>query len=671
MFGDEATTREILGNLPTWLVAMFYVTTALACGTAAVGFWRRTKLHAAGRRSSSGTTRRSGDWKSVVEFLLFHREMRRDPFAGWAHLLTFYGFAVLFVGTCLVFLEHDTPLHFYYGWFYQAASLAIDLGGVAFLAGLGMFAARRLRGVSGSPRILRAWWVAALPALLAAIGATGFLVEAARIAVDMPAFERFSIVGYLLASVLQALGAEGTRAAELHRMAWTLHAVLCVALFVLLPWKFFGHMLYGPVSWSRRRRGPIAALAVQRLGADFPPGAAQWSDFSPRDLLHGDACTTCGRCNEVCPATAAGKPLFPRDVVLAIRERMGVDSRNGSALVADDVLWSCTTCGACNQACPVGIDVYDKIVDLRRGRIEAGAVPVAAEDVFDSIAANYNPYGKPNADRLAWAQGLEVPVAQPGESIELLYWVGCSGAFSPEGQAVARAMVKILNRLGLDYRILGTEERCTGDPARRMGEEGLFRMCAAHNLKQLGERRVKKVLTHCPHCYNTMKNEYAAVRAESLEKSPDAGAQAPPFEVLHHSEFLAAEIDAGRLRGGGPTGESLTFHDPCYLGRGNGRTAEPRAVVNSLGLPILEMPRHGAESFCCGAGGGSMWLDVRGSERIENQRFEEARSTGAAIVATACPFCKTMLDSARQASEGSPGPSVMDLAELVVAAEGL
>lgn len=381
-----------------------------------------------------------------------------------------------------------------------------------------------------------------------------------------------------------------------------------------------------------------------------------------RDLLQADACTTCGRCNEVCPAAAAGKPLRPRNVVLELRENLSSSSPASPLKVADDVLWSCTTCTACNQACPVGIDVYDKIIGLRRGRVESGLIPPAAEDVFESVTEFSNPYGKSNADRMLWASGLDVPVAQDNEPIDTLYWIGCSGSFSPEGQSVARAMVTILNRLGVKYRVLGTRERCTGDPARRMGEEGLFQKCAAHNLGELKLRGVRNIITHCPHCYNTLRNEYPSVD----------GGQEVTWTTRHHTEFLAEQVAAGKLRGSQRLSKSVTFHDPCYLGRGNGVVEEPRRVLSGLSLPIVEMPRNRESSFCCGAGGGSQWLDVRGTDRIENQRYAEAAATGSAIIGTGCPFCKTMLTAAQQSKSNgeATGPRILDVAELTVLAEG-
>jgi Fe-S oxidoreductase len=504
--------------------------------------------------------------------------------------------------------------------------------------------------------------VTSLSALLLVIGVSGFLLEGARIAVDLPPHEWCSIVGYPLALGLRSCGVHGSSAVAFQQLLWGGHAAACLTFFALLPWGVFGHMSYGLANVALRPERRLSHLPAWSIGPQQPPGALRWNQFAPLDLLQADACTTCGRCNDVCPAAAAGKPLRPRDVVLSLRRNH--DQRVGSIplQLSDDVVWSCTTCAACNHACPVGIDVYDKIVDLRRGRVESGRVPSSAEDVFDAVSDRGNPFGRPPAERLNWARGLNVPVAQSDESIDVLYWVGCSGSFSPEGQAVARAMVKILNRLGVNYCVLGTAERCTGDPARRMGEEGLFRECAARNLSELRSRGVKKVLTHCPHCYNAFRNEYPSVDGEPA-----------PWETRHHTEFLSEQISLGKFGGATRLAELVTFHDPCYLGRGNGIVSPPREAIKGLNLTIVEMPRHGENSFCCGAGGGAMWLDVRGDERIENQRYAEAANTKARILGTACPFCKTMLAAARQEKESaeSAGPRVLDVAELVAMSEGL
>ena len=661
----EDITRPIMGNVPAVLQLAFYIATLVACGLAGLGLLRRFWRYRHGAaRVRRGPQRRSSlaGFGDVVSYLTFHQQLLRDRYAGTAHLLMFYGFVVLFIGTCLVFLEHDTPLHFFYGTFYLMASLCIDLGGVAFIAGLAMFLARRRRG--GSPRLLSAWWVATLAWLLLAIGLTGFLLEAARIAQHLPAFERWSIVGYTLAVGLRALGVQGEVALMWHRVLWITHAALCVAFFALLPWKFFGHMVYGAVSWATRTGEPLGKLRLPAL-AERGPGAVRVADFPWHDLLQADACTTCGRCNAVCPAHAAGKALRPREVVLGLRaacDAATTTAENGQAIttyIPEPMLWSCTTCGACNEACPVGIEIYDKIVEGRRGLVESGSVPPAAVDVFDHTARQFNPYGKAARDRLAWASGLAVPVAQADAPISLLYWVGCAGSFDPDGQVVSRAMIKILTHLGIDYHLLGAQECCTGDPARRLGEEGLFQQLAQHNIACLKRHGVVRVLTHCPHCFNTFKNEYPALGGD--------------FTVEHHSQFLARMIQQGKLQLPAGHAGTVTFHDPCYLGRGNGETVAPRQVLQALpALQLREMPRSGRQSFCCGAGGGALWLDMPGQVRVETLRAEEAAGTGATTVATGCPFCKTMLEAGRQGlPPGSGTFAVKDLAELVVEAEGL
>jgi Fe-S oxidoreductase len=660
MSASEDITRQILGNVPPLLQGVFYLTTGVACVLAGVCFVRRMRRYGHGLPQAVVERPRRSWWRSIVavlSYVTFHQQLLRDRYAGIAHLLMFYGFGVLFIGTCLVFLEHDTPLHFFYGTFYLVASLTIDLGGVAFIVGLVMFLARRLRG--RTPRLLQAWWVTALAWLLLAIGVTGFGLEGARIAQEMPTFERWSIVGYPLALGLRGLGIHGEVALQWHRVLWVAHAALCVAFFALLPWKFFGHMVYGSLSWSTRSATLPGTLHVPQL-AGRSPGAQRGGDFPWYDLLQADACTTCGRCNAVCPALAAGTALRPREVVLGLRAAF--DAGREAALIEhipEEMFWACTTCGACNEVCPVGIEIVHKIVDGRRGRVESGTVPAAAEDVFEHTAGHFNPYGKAASDRLAWASGLDIPVAQHDEPIALLYWVGCAGAFDPDGQAVSRAMIKILTHLGINYRLLGRRECCTGDPARRLGEEGLFQQLARQNIACLTQHAVERVLTHCPHCFNTFKNEY-----------PTLGAR---FTVEHHSQFLARMIRTGRLQLPGSAAAPVTFHDPCYLGRGNGEIVAPRQVLAALSpLQLLEMPRHGKQSFCCGAGGGAMWLDPPGHVRIETLRAQEAAATGARTVATACPFCKTMLEAGQQSIAATHGGlTVKDLAELIVEAKGL
>lgn len=370
-------TRQIMGNVPRWMAISFYAAVTMACVWSFVQFYLKFARHRRGRAEPTKPESRQITLAhrvlSGLSYVVFHRQLMRDRYAGIAHILLFYGFTVLFIGTCLVFLEHDTPLHFFYGQFYLIASLIIDLGGIAFLVGVGLFLYRRMRG--DNPRILQQADVTCLLLLLLAIGVTGFLLEGTRIAVDLPEFERWSIVGYTIAVVLNAIGVEGQQARDWHRFWWAVHAIVCIAFFALVSWKFFSHMLFAPIAWALRPKRSWTTLRPVELNLDSgvernitAPGANGWNDFPWVDLLQSDACTTCGRCNSVCPANAAGKPLRPREIVLGVREAM--NHQNDASLshfLDDDAIWSCTTCAACNSVCPVGIEVYDKIVERRRG----------------------------------------------------------------------------------------------------------------------------------------------------------------------------------------------------------------------------------------------------------------------------------------------------------------
>ena len=486
MSKSELITRQILWNVPPWLEITFYAFTFTACGIALLLFICRIAKYRQSKRPDNGPSPSphsilSQEGRkvlqprarpvlaaigSVTSYLAFHEQLRRDRYAGVAHILMFYGFSILFIGTCLVFLEHDTPLHFLYGRFYLVSSLIIDLGGMAFIAGLLIFLVRRLK--RDSSRLLKQWWVGSLVLLLLLIALTGFLVEGARIAWKMPNFEKWSVVGYTIAAGLRALNIKDGNALVLHRIMWITHAIFCVIFFALLPWRFFGHIVYGAASWATRTPRPRGTLRL----AGREPGAVTWRDLEWRDLLQADACTTCGRCNDVCPAQAAGKPLKPREVVLGLRDAMNDGRGVLTTFIPDEAIWSCTTCGACNDACPVGIEVYDKIIEMRRGRVEIGEVPHIVEEVFESTSDRSNPLNRPNHERMNWAAGHDVPVAKENEPIELLYWVGCAGSFDPDGRTVAQSMIKILNHLKLNYHVLGPRESCTGDPARRLGEDG-------------------------------------------------------------------------------------------------------------------------------------------------------------------------------------------------------
>lgn len=639
--------REILWNVPPVVVDVLYVLTALSALWVLAWFVRRQRLWTRGGPASDQLPWRAG-MSRLALYLLTHQKIRRDRYTGWMHLLIFWGFMTLLLATTLVAIQHHTGVRFLTGTTYLLFSLAADLGGLAFTVGIGMALWRR-RSASALGRLLPSWSTTLLLRLLLLVAGTGFLVEGARIAHAFPAFEVWSPVGYVTALGLRVVGLNGESVPLFHLTLWIFHAVLVVVFFVLIPVTVLRHIVLGAYSVAR----PAGQTGVLHEPAKPVTTAVDLPHFRRLDLVQSDACLTCGLCTAVCPAQAAGKPLSPRAVVLGLRAHLDQPRVPLTRQVADDALWSCTTCNACDVACPIDIHIVDKIVTLRRGRVATGELPDSAAAALESTAQKFNPFGQANSARLDWASGLDVPVVENGETVDLLYWVGCAGAFDPDGRAVTRAMVKILNHLGIAYRILGCAERCTGDPARRLGEEGLWGELAQENQQRFAAHRVQTILTHCPHCFHAFAKEYVAV--------------GPMPRVLHHSQWLRDRLGDGTLRVHSRAAEKVTFHDPCYLGRVNDETAAPRSVLDQMhGGQRVEMRRSGKQSFCCGGGGGQLWLDVQGRTRLETIRAADVEETGCQTVATGCPFCRVMLEAGRTGLGAGQGNwRVRDLAELV------
>lgn len=653
----EQITREIEWNVTLWMQVFLYV--GAFAGVLIAG-WRLSRRYHVWKLGRSANVQVSipRSLANAIAWILNRGKMPRDGFASLMHLLILWGFIILFIGTTLVFLERQTPLHFFYGPFYLVASAVIDLGGLGFLIGLGMAVYRRY--VQRQPRLKASAWVGTLLGLMIAIGVTGFLLEGFRISVTMPGFEKVSFVGYGLALMFRAGGLATEELTRLHRADWLLHAALSIAFFGLATVYFFRHIIVSVLSVALRPTRARGALRPYELSPESNPSGSVF-DMTWKDLLDADACTACGRCTSVCPATAAGKTLDPRGVVLKLSDLVSrhASRRDGTTPSAFDTitereLWDCTTCGACVYECPVDIEVFDKIIDLRRQLVDVGNISPAARGCLEGLEHRQNPWDYPPAQRATWSETLKLPGIVLGKKPEWIYWIGCAGAFEPSAQSISRAMVEILRQAKVDFVVLGSEERCTGDPARRMGDEGLFQRFRNKNLETFRRHGIHKIVTHCPHCFNTFKNEYR-----------DGGE--PEFEVIHHSQLLSHLISEGKIRLTGSTADKqVTFHDPCYLGRHNGEFTAPRTVVDSLpGMKRVEMPRSREKSFCCGGGGGQMWLESRGQQRVENVRLSEARQTGASLVATACPFCKVMLETASVTAGQQDQVKIKDISELL------
>jgi Fe-S oxidoreductase len=412
------------------------------------------------------------------------------------------------------------------------------------------------------------------------------------------------------------------------------HLAFVFAFLRYLPHSKHLHIATAPLNvWLARtsQRGRLEPLRFDVPDDELRFGVATIADLTRKEVVDSFSCTECGRCQDACPAYATGKILSPKLVIMGVRDH--VLAQNAEPIlgngVPEQMIWDCVTCGACVEACPVSIEHIDHIVDLRRSRVMVDATfPAEAEPMLRDVERAGNPWGKPQTDRGAWAEELGVRVLEPGDSApEYLYWVGCAASFDERARASAEATAKLLQRAGVDFAILGPREACTGDPARRMGNEYVFQSYAEQNVATLHESGVTKIVASCPHCFNTLANEYG-----------DFGGR---YEVLHHTELLADLVERGRLRpkvGATP----ITYHDSCYLARHNDVLLQPRKLVEAVGRPV-EMARSGKKTFCCGAGGAHMWMEEQGTP-INAERAREAVATGAETLAVACPFCTVMLD---------------------------
>jgi len=585
----------------------------------------------------------------------------RHIYAGAFHSLFFFGFIGLFCGTLVVMAHEDFGLHVMQGNFYLwFQSLALDLCGFFAIIGLCMALARR--ALFRPARLENTKRDLLTAPVLLLILCNGFALEGLRLAATNDPFADWSPVGALVArGFAAAIPADQFR--PLHAGLWWFHLVTVLALMAALPWTKLRHVVAAPINiYFRQLQARGAVLKPIDLETAESFGVKSLEQFTLKSLMDLDACTECGRCQDACPAYASGKPLSPKKLIFDLRDllhdkRDNVLTAEDAATVPDQIgeaaLWSCTTCMACMEACPVLIEHVPKIVDMRRYLVmEEARFPDTMQQAIRSLESRGHPFAGNTMSRSEWHRGLDVRVLGEGESAEYLYWVGCATALNARNHSTARALASIMNEAGVDFGILGEDEHCTGDSARRMGHEFLFQTMAQQNIATLESRAVKKIVVTCPHCLNSLKNEYA-----------DFGTQ---YEVVHHSQLLADLVASGRYKPRGEQAASVTFHDPCYLGRYNGVFDEPRHAIAAVpGTSMIEMPRHREGSFCCGAGGGRAFMEEPVANRVSNLRAREAVATGADIVGVGCPFCMNMMEEAVNTESGSRPVKVRDIAELL------
>ncbi len=663
--GTKEPAREVFDGIPGALQVAFYTVIPVLLVWGAFAFSNRVRNWERGAPDRRKTTKKNvknrlRDFRAGA----YMQTLLRDSAAGLMHSMIYFGFMVLLGVTTVLEIDHQMPegLKFLHGRTYMAYSFIGDLAGLVFVVGIVWAIVRRYVQRPYRIRIKTKPEHAIILGVFLLIGLSGFFAEAFRIAeAGSPSHEKWSFIGYPLAQLFD--GASEHTLSTWHQIMWITHVVAFAAFLVMLPITMLRHIFTSPLNMylkdRDRPKGAMRAMPNLTETSLESFGASVVEDFTWKQLLDTDACTMCGRCTSVCPAHATGKPLDPREIVLKTGEVMAASANpqvtpplsidkeitiSANSLfdrITAEEVWSCTTCRACDEICPVNIEILDKILDMRRYlSLMESNFPSELGNAYRAMENQGNPWGMNQGERADWADGLDVAVVDPGDpfSAEYLYWVGCAGSFDDKNKKVTQAMANLLRRAGIEVAILGPSEMCTGDSARRSGNEYLFQMLAMPNIEMLNGMGVKKIIAQCPHCFNTLKNEY-----------PQLGGN---YEVIHHTQLLENLIASGELDVSQATlEERITYHDSCYLGRHNDVYLAPRKVVGSIkGIEVVEMQRNGTKGMCCGAGGARMWMEENVGTKVNDERAVEAISTGATRVATACPFCYIMLDDGVKAA---------------------
>jgi Fe-S oxidoreductase/nitrate reductase gamma subunit len=656
MSDPQQATREVLWNIDhVWVMYALFVPTVIV---AVYGLYRRLRLWRRGG-SENRFDRPGARISLVIKYALLQLRTWRKLYPGSFHAMIFWGFVILTVATTVVMIDYDFGVPIMRGRFYlYFQSLAVDIFGVLAIVGVSMAATRRW--IARPKQLVYTTEASVILVLIFSMLVTGFLIEGWRIAATGDPWARWSPMGNLVAAASRPLMSIDTMTTA-HRVTWWTHLLLVFGFIAWAPYTKMAHAITSTANIYASRLAPIGAT-LRKI--DFEKseklGIASLAGFTWKDMLDFDACTECGRCTAVCPANRVGKKLSPRDVILDLQRLMHAPDRDfvqsfigETPALSKEPMWECTTCGACVEACPVSIEQMPKIVDVRRYLVmEDAEFPETMQQALTSLETRGHPLRGTAFSRVDWARDLDVPTVAEAKDAEVLLWVGCGGALVERNQKVVRALAQLLSEAGVKFAILGREEKCTGDPARRIGNEFLFATLAQENIATLDRHQIKKIVTSCPHCFNTFRNEY-----------PQFGGR---YEVYHHSEFLAALVNEGKLPARTPSGKKIAFHDPCYLGRHNGVYDAPRQLVQlSSGAAPIEMSQSRENSFCCGGGGGMSFIDEPPHQRVNQERARQVLETDADIVAVGCPFCMTMLEDGLNARKGDREIKVMDVAELL------
>lgn len=607
--------------------------------------------------------------KGVFLYAFAQKRMFRDLYAGLFHIFIFWGFVVLLLRSVSLVAQGLVP-GFDPGTFLGCLTpwyiLMKDVFEVFVLVAIAMAVGRRL--FARPARLDNSWDAYATLGFIAGLMLTDFFADAALITMTDPDWAPWAPFSLLVSNAMA--GVAPNTAEEGFLAMWWAHMLLLFGFLNFLPYSKHFHVLtsvFNVYFADGKRNPPMKKIDLE--AEHF--GTSRIQDLTWKQMLDLYTCTECGRCKEGCPTTLTEKPLRPKEYGNDLRDylyatpvgEMGQDKPAPGdrplvgGTISHDTIWACTTCGYCEHACPLLIKFVDKLTDMRKYlTLEESSFPEEAQAAFKGMERQGNPWNFPRADRMKWAEGLEVPHISEKPEAEYLLWVGCAGAYEERGKKVSRALVKLLNAAGVSFAVLGEEESCTGDAARRLGNEYLFAAMAEANVEVLNGYSVKKIVTNCPHCLQTLGSEYPAFDGR--------------YEVVHGTQLVARLLREGKLKLTAEVKESLTYHDPCYLARYSEEVEAPRAILKAVpGLAVAEMANSHKATLCCGAGGGRMWLDEKLGTRINHARLQQAVETGAKGAAVACPFCNVMLNNAA-GETGHEGFQTHDVLELAAKALG-
>jgi Fe-S oxidoreductase/nitrate reductase gamma subunit len=658
--------RETFWNIPHWAEIAQYLLGLLTILIFSYGVIRRVRRWLEGQPQRRIDRIGSRLWSVVVQAVGQARTLQ-DIYPGIMHFTIFWGMIALLIGTILATVDWDVAhlffnVQFLTSWVYVLYELILDIFGVFLLIGLGMAIYRRYiirpDRLANMPGNGFKWDDAYVLLMLVLIGITGYLVEGLRIAVAQPDWAPWSPVGNAIGNAFIAFGDPSNR--FLHYALWIIHILIAFVALASIPYTKFWHLIAGPVNIFFRSLEPAGKMSAP--ASEEEPGVKKWRDFSWKQLLDFESCTRCGRCQDVCPAHASGFSLSPRDIMIKL-DTFIWQPTNGRNMLGDtisaDELWACTSCQACVDICPVFNDQLSSIIDMRRYLVLEGDIDPQLQDALANLGRYGNSFGKSERMRAKWTKPIQPKIKDARrDEVEYLWFVGDYASYHTSMTDKTLLMAKVFQSAGLDFGILYDGERNSGNDVRRVGEEGLFDMLAEKNLVTFSKSTFKTIVTSDPHSFNTLKNEYS-------ENGNDH------YSVLHYSQLFDQMINAGQLKVSKKLDYQVTFHDPCYLGRYNDEYDAPRRVMAALGCELIEMPRNRENTFCCGAGGGRIWMEdpPEVAERPAEKRVKEAASlSGVSILVVACPKDLVMFQDAVKTADLEGELVVKDLIELIVEA---